>query len=172
MKKIVNIIMTLTICFSFVSCGNSNKELNPSQNDKKPGMTSKVEIPNPFIECNTLSEASNITGFDIEIPNIVLNDVKETNIRVMNKEMIEVVYSNDSEKICIRKAMGNEDISGNYNSFEESYEIPVNDLTVTFKGNGGKVNIATWINGEYAFSVDSMKGLTKEDMINMISNIK
>ncbi len=188
-KIVGSIIMTLTVGLSLVSCKDYDDKMensktttitqNNAQNQNNTQTTqnnaqnqNNTQMANPFIDCNSLLEASNITGFEIDVPDYLSHTLNLANIRVMNREMIEVIYTGDSEKLCIRKAIGNKDISGNYNSFSDIHEIQLDDSMVTFKGNNGKVNVATWIDDEYSFSVDSTKGLTKQEMISLVSEIE
>lgn len=63
------------------------------------------------------------------------------------------------------------DISGDYNEYEEESTIEIEKISVTVKGSDGKVNLALWSEGGYAYALDDMSGMDAEDMKNMISEI-
>ena len=68
------------------------------------------------------------------------------------------------------KGKGLEDISGDYNVYEDVYKVKIFDEEVTFKGNEGYVDLALWEFGEYSYSV-SIPGLTEEEMIKVVKEV-
>ena len=68
-------------------------------------------------------------------------------------------------------AKGNEDISGDYNTYNINKEVKIGDLTVTMRGND-KISNAVWTDGEFSFSVSSDVELEEPEVINLIENIK
>ena len=54
--------------------------------------TETVQIPNPFTDCTTLSEASAKTGFDFSVPDSI-GDYQKDLIQTMDNTMIQVFYS-------------------------------------------------------------------------------
>lgn len=154
------VIFLLTFGF-FIGCKNSKKSLNE-----------KVQLANPFVECKTLTEAKNLTGFDFVLPNSIEN-YSEKNISVCNNQMIQVVYKNESEtqELVIRKSFGNEDISGDYNNYSLEQKIDVQKVPILAKGNNQKFNCAIWNQNNYSFSVYSSAGLDQKNLIELVSQI-
>lgn len=161
MKKLITMILcVLTVC-SLAACGS--KSANNENN----------EIPNPFIDCNTLEDAAKIAGFDITIPDAI-DEYTGRTIQAVDKDLIQVIYKNDDSEISIRKGTGSDDISGDNNKYAETSTVTVGDLQVTFKGGDGKVKLATWTNGNYtyaAFVGTDEAGLSKTTMIDIINSI-
>lgn len=169
MKKIIAIIVGIVMALSMVACSDKTNDPSNSGSNSK----GSVQVPNPFVTCKSLDEASDIAGFNMNSPENIPNWVNKTTIRAVKDSMIEIIYSGDDEnKLCIRKALGNEDISGDYNNYEKTTEIEVDNFTVTVKGNGENINVATWILGEYSFALTSNIGITQEDLTFIISTIK
>ena len=157
-----------------------------SQNDS-------VEIPNPFTDCTTLEEAAALSGFSLIAPEKIEGYSQKT-ITVIENEMIQILYHNADEysdlsdeelneidwekagfmpdNVLIRKAISDEDISGDYNEYENTKTVSVNDLQVTLRGNSERVNVATWKDGEYAYAISTGADISSEKMLELISAVK
>ena len=99
----------------------------------------------------------------------------QDSIYVIENELIQVIYSDGENEICFRQAKGNEDISGDYNEYEEINAINVSGVEVTTKGNNGKVNLASWTKDGYAFSISSNssgEGLENSVIDDMIDSVR
>jgi len=138
------------------------------------------EISNPFTEVSTLSEACAITGFDLTIPEVLL-DYPNMTIQVMDQTMIEVIFVNKAnetdagqdEGYRIRKASGTDDISGDYNEYADIHTETIDGNEVTLKGDGESISVAIWNADGYTYAVDAEDHpLSKEAVTEVISAIK
>lgn len=132
-----------------------------------------AQIANPFVDCDTLNEAIKIAGFDLTVPSAI-NKVTDRLYRVMtlDDKMLEVIYqSGEDEAARIRKAPGSEDISGDYNVYQQVSEVSVNGFKVTMSGDGNKVSLAVWTNNGYTYSVSVTNGISSSDMTALVSEI-
>ncbi len=121
-----------------------------------------ANLPNPFAEYETAAEAAAAVGFDTELPEAIAASNKVV-YRVMDGVLLEVIYfENDVEVARIRKAVGAADISGVNTLFTAEEVQDVNGRQVTFKGDGEKIQLAIWTEGEYTYSVFAEKGLDME----------
>lgn len=124
-----------------------------------------TQIPNPFVVCDTFEEAGKLAGFDFTAP-ATADGYQFKEISAIENEMAQIVYFNSDEMdgltdeelneidwkkvdfsghdLTIRKAPGDEDISGVYTEYPEMYQITVDGKEVTIKGEDGKVNVASW----------------------------
>ena len=97
-------------------------------------------------------------------------------IQAIEDDMIEVIYfeeESENEGLRIRKAKGNDDISGDYNEYKNVETVKVGDYDVTEKSDGKNIFVATWTDGTYSYAIDIDRAeLSKEDIENLISNIK
>ena len=59
----------------------------------------------------------------------------------------------ETASVLFRKAVGSEDISGDYNEYASVTEQDVNGRTVTLKGDGKLTYLAIWTDGEFSYSV-------------------
>lgn len=111
-----------------------------------------TQIPNPFVDCNTLADAAALADFDIIVPDSV-DGYEERAITAMENDMIQVLYLHGDDQVCIRKAVGEEECSGDYNAYSEEKTVTVGDKEVTMRGNNGKVMVAVWTEGGYSYSI-------------------
>lgn len=157
MKKILAFALSAVIMLSLVACGNNGKT----------GETSP-EIPDPFTECETMDEAAKLAGFNLCAPDTVAGQEK-TAIRVLTAGgLVEVIYGSGDEQVVIRKAAGSTDISGDYNEYSATETAAVEGVEVTLKGDGDKVNLATFASNGYAYSIASSSGMTKVSVTALI----
>ena len=111
-----------------------------------------TQIPNPFVDCDTLADAAALAGFDIIVPDSV-DGYEERTVTAVENDMIQVMYLHGDDEICVRKAAGDEDCSGDYNAYSEEKTVTVGDREVTLRGNNGKVMVAVWTEGGYSYSI-------------------
>lgn len=131
-----------------------------------------TQIPNPWTECSTLADAAALTGYDFTVPDSV-DGYTDTSITVLTDEQLtEVQYTTGSDRLCLRKAPGSDDISGDYNQYAESNAVDVDGRSVTLQGNDGQVQLATWLDGDYTYSIGIYRedgtGLTADEMTALV----
>ena len=197
MKKLIALTLCTVMTLARTTCGVDSKEESPiiggdpaiwgSENNKN------VEILNPFTEYETLVEAIKACGFDFSVPNTV-SGYENKQFAVIDNKLIQVIYFNKYElskldeeelnnvnwetvnfnpnSLLIRKAVGNDDISGDYNEYEEINTISVSDLEVTTKGNDGTVNVAIWTNNGYTFAITTNNSMSGEQISKLIKSIQ
>ena len=142
MKKIT----ILLIAFSLCACSTNN-----------------TQMVNPWISYTTLNEAKSNISFDVICPK-----VKGATYQVMNKELFEMDY----EDISLRKSKSNEDISGDYNEYDHTWDMNCDGISVFCKGKEDKIHCAVWYRESFAYSMTSQSGITEEKLHNIISNFK
>lgn len=119
--------------------------------------TMAAMIANPFRECESLSEAADIAGFPLEVPETV-GSFEMSVIRVMDVRMIEVIYldAKGREGLRIRKGPGNEDISGDYTEWPYTWEMEEDGANVTVRSDDGEkafARAAVWTRDGFSYSV-------------------
>lgn len=143
-----------------------------------PGQTEEetsdyVQYVSPIAEFDTLSEAENAVGFDIEIPESY-GDYSTRRFLVITGTILEIQYYDDSENrgMNIRKTRGGEDVSGDYNVYDNVYGIQTAAGAVTIKGNDGEYDLAVWNSGEFSYSVSVDSGISEDEMIKIVEKIQ
>ena len=125
-------------------------------------------LPNPREEygsdMGSLSAAQEAVGFTLTLPGSIVPE----NYVVISGDTLEV----DFDGGYIRKAMGNEDISGDYNEYDAIKTETADGKDVTLKGNGGKVMLAVWTDGGYTYCAGVADGMAEADMLSLVTAIK
>lgn len=165
MKKAIIIILVATLTLSFTACNNKQSD---SEISEKSDESSK--IPNPYVDCSTLEDASALAGFEFSVPDAIEN-YSERIIRAIPDDMIEVIYNNGDKEIRIRKASGKEDISGDYNDYDEENTVKSDNLEIVTRGTEGKIYVATWVNGDYTYSLTTSDGMDSDSVVKLIQDI-
>lgn len=87
-------------------------------------------------------------------------------IRVKRKTNYRWIERNDADGkngLYIRKGVGEEDISGDYENYDTMKDILVDGIKVTVKGNGNTISLITWSNDGYGYAIGSTIALITED---------
>ena len=131
-----------------------------------------VEVTeDPFIECNSMEEAQKFAGFEMSLPEMMTGFDTEV-YRVIPKSMIEVIWKKGSDQqIRLRKAAGDEDISGDYNKYESEEDVSVDSYTVTEKKNSDGIHTAIWNSGDYSYAILSDTPLTADEVSGLVSKM-
>mgnify|MGYP004496917641 CR=1 FL=1 len=127
-------------------------------------------INNPYANSVSLNTAEQITGFTLEIPDIIDTTTKTYVI----DQMIEVQYYDTEDNIIynVRKAKGNDDCSGNYEVYQNEMTKEIQNHIVTLKGNDDIYYLAIWQNDKYSYSFYSYNGLDEDTITTYIEKIK
>ncbi|MGN0168279.1 MAG: hypothetical protein ACI4AB_09580, partial [Acetatifactor sp.] len=166
-KKLMTFALSALMVLSLAACGQSAPQTQP----EKTTSGSNVEIPNPFTTYDTLDEAAAAVGFDISVPDM-LEGFNTREILCSETGMLEVIYQNaDGGKVSIRKAIGNTDISGDYNQYANESHETVSGQEVLFKGNDSKVSTAVWTNKDNTYAIFSSEGMEKDDVIALVETV-
>ena len=179
--KIRNRIAALLLCVSIgatlAACGNETKSIGASgsvQSASESSASEQVGMPNPWVEAKDQNDAQEQAGFDIQLPSSLPAEYGAPSFQVIPDEIVEAYYVGTGEaRLCVRKAVGTEDASGDYREYPESHQVKVGDLDVTMKGDNGAISLATWNDGANAYSIGIYggTGLTVEEMTQMVSEM-
>ncbi len=113
-----------------------------------------INVVTPYTVYSSMEEAEKVTGFRLVYPE-TYQDGKAAVISVYTGNMIEVIYQNaaEEETMCIRKAKGNDDISGDYNHYAQEETLQAGTKTVTAKGDADKFSLLIWNDQGYSYAV-------------------
>lgn len=132
-----------------------------------------IGMPNPFTDHDTLEEAEKEAGFPIQVPDEI-GGVSASAFRNLGQELLEVIYyQGDQEVARVRKGTGVEDVSGDYREYSEVKTEALEGREVTFKGDDGKVVLAIWNDGTYAYSMSVEETeISQEEMATLVKGIQ
>ncbi|MBQ7534564.1 MAG: hypothetical protein IJT43_02995 [Stomatobaculum sp.] len=111
---------------------------------------------NPFISCETMEEAEEIAGFRMEYPEEtpLAEKYPVRDITAIENDMIQVICFDDAgnEGFRVRKAAGEEDISGVYGTYEEK-TLENDGRILQLRLEDGKVRTVCWTEEGYSYAV-------------------
>lgn len=186
-KKLCGVVLAGVCMAGLCACGASNSEsANSSANastQAESGSTasnSGEQIADPFTDYDSLEEAEKATGFDITLPDAPEGYSSVSYRADSEGKLIEVIYSDkalsdDSAKegYRVRKAEGSSDVSGDYNEYSNVETEDISGNSVTIKGEGDTVYLATWTSGNYSYSVSfAADGFSKADVEKIVAAIQ
>ena len=115
MKKAIIISLIFILLFSLISCGKPEEEL--------------TQIGNPWVDYDRLSDAEDAVGFKLGMPTEITGGFIAEEFRVMNNELLEIVYRDGDYEVTVRKAPGeDQDISGVYSDPEAKGNLDLYSL--------------------------------------------
>ena len=123
-------------------------------------------------ECKSLTELSQKAGFDVkDIPETVIPfNVKSTSYTWCWNEFAQIVYEGDNNSLTYRKTTVDDDISGDYNQYDQVSDITIDGVNITVKGNKDLYNLAIWHTKDYSYSISLDEGLELETMSELLQN--
>lgn len=136
-----------------------------------------TQIANPFVGCDDFTAAAEIAGFEISVPEAVDGYPNRT-IQAIANDLIQVFYAtgdmavSDTEFVLLRKGVGNKDISGDYNEYATVTKQDADGRTVTLKGDGDLIYLATWTDGAYSYSVSVSDGMAANAILALVNGLK
>ncbi len=176
-KRVILAAVGAAMVMGLGGCGNSPAPTTSAAAAERA--EGSVRIGNPFTEVSSVSEAEEMTGFSITVPEAPA-EYPDTCVRVMLDSMIEVIFENKAKETAdaieegyrIRKEAGAEDISGDYNEYAEASAVTVEGREVTMKGNDGTVSLAVWTADGYSYAVLAEEHpMTADEMSKIIAAI-
>ena len=141
---------------------NGNAEINEIYEFEVEETT---QIANPLVDYDSLEEAEKVVGFELSYS----ESIKAESYTIINGTTLQLNLENDG---YLRKAKGREDISGDYNEYEKAETKTAEGKSVTLKGNGGKVMLAIWTDGDYTYCVGITDGISEADMLLIVNAVK
>ncbi|WP_139241693.1 hypothetical protein [Anaerosporobacter mobilis] len=125
-----------------------------------------------IVEYNSIVELSQNAGFEIsEVKNVPFS-IEKTTYTLYWGELAEITYSNDEEELVYRKAVGNEDISGNYNEYSMEKKCKIDDYEVTIKGDMNGYTLAVWQKDSDSYSLEFSKRVSEMVILDIIKELK
>ena len=132
-----------------------------------------VAVLSPYQEVNSLQEASKITGFDMKVPESI-GEYNNQLISVIDGNSIEVRYLSSDEHsvgIIIRKSRGDEDISGDYNTYFTNITENIYGKDVNLRGDGEKIFVAAWTEDGFSYAVTANDYIMDKEQIEYLVGV-
>ena len=133
-------------------------------------------LANPWQECASMSQAESLAGFSFAISDSALPEgygPEAAYIQVIAGAMLEVDYTGGrGGSVCLRKAVGTDDVSGDYNSYDLTQTSRIAGQDVTLRGAENAWYVATWTRDGYSFAVVSTSALTTSQVEALVAGLR
>ena len=133
-------------------------------------------LANPWQECASMAQAESLAGFSFAIGDSALPEgcgPEAAYIQVIAGSMIEVDYDGErGGSLCLRKAVGTDDVSGDYNSYDLTQTSRIAGQDVTMRGAENAWYVVTWTRDGYSFAVVSTSALTTSQVETLVAGMR
>lgn len=133
-------------------------------------------LANPWQECASMPQAESLAGFSFAIGDSALPEgygPEAAYIQVIEGGMIEVDYTGEhGGSVCLRKAVGTDDVSGDYNSYDLTQTSRIAGQDVTMRGAENAWYVVTWTRDGYSFAVVSTSALTTSQVEALVAGLR
>ena len=134
MKKAILILLCLLLA------GCASTEQSPETTAETAPI---LQLANPWKDFPSLEEAEAACGLDFPLEDVVVDSYKAESYRVMNGQLMEVAYRDNTFEVTVRMQAGEkQDISGVYEEFENITTFETDTHTITNKKNQRRRNPA------------------------------
>ena len=131
-----------------------------------------MQVTPDIVEYSSKSELSLSVGFEVkDIKNIPF-DVEKIQYISYWKELAQIIYSGENNSITFKMSQGNEDISGDYNEYEETKTYTVDSNSIILKGSNGLYNLAIWKDDKFSYALQLDMAMSEKDLLSIIESIK
>lgn len=133
-------------------------------------------LANPWQECASMAQAESLAGFSFAISDSALPEgygPEAAYIQVIAGAMLEVNYTGErGGSVCLRKAVGTDDVSGDYNSYDLTQTSRIAGQDVTLRGAENAWYVVTWTRDGYSFAVVSTSALTTSQVEALVAGMR
>lgn len=134
-----------------------------------------TEIANPWVTISSISDISNVVGFDLDVPEKIQDSTISTITVSESLQIANVDYALDDAEVYAFIRKGPKDVvshgvefSGIYMEFEETEE----DSGLTIYSNDGKAFLVEWDKDDFHYCIYAQNGMNKEEIKEIISEIE
>lgn len=153
-KKLINGLLCVICICSLCACGNTNETVViPEQNtDEVTENPPVMQIANPWSDCTTIEEAEDIAGFNFDS----VKSAEVNSISVMkgtDYSIIQIAFYDGENKVTIRKANTEDNISGDYNIYKQEKPLIKDEVVISVRGNDNLYSLVEWNRNGYSYSI-------------------
>lgn len=146
MKTVLSLLLA---CLLLAGCG-STAQPPETTTDTAP----ILQLANPWKDYPSLEEAEAACGLDFPLEDVVAGSYQAETYRVMNGQLLEVTYRDDSFEVTVRMQAGEgQDLSGVYEEFEKitTYEMDTHTIINKKIKDGGILQLISKDGYSYSF---------------------
>ena len=142
-------MLILMICLLLAGCSSAAQV--PETTEETVPM---LQMGNPWKDYASLEEAEAACGLDFPLEDVVADSYQAETYRVMNGELLEVTYRDDTFKVTVRMEAGEgQDLSGIYAEYKEIHTYEEESCTIILKyiQDGGILQLISKDGYSYSF---------------------
>lgn len=125
------------------------------------------------VEYKTVMEAKRVLPFEATTPSLSEEGYLQTKVMVIDEAILEIHYTGEDNRIVYRTGAGMGNISGDYKLYEVERKLNVYGIEVTLKGRGvDSILLVYFEKGELRYSLSFKNGVSEEELVRMVENIK
>lgn len=140
-------------------------QVTPNNDDPQAMLQAGIE------ECASAEELSKAVGFPVEDISDLPITIQEIYYDNYFDSIAQITVQSDNRQICFRKAVGMEDISGDYENYSVVTEENLSGVSVTLKGSGEVVSLAVWQDAGYTYSLSMEPPASAEAIKAVVDSI-
>ena len=133
-----------------------------------------VQLPNPIREHASLTALR--AALDFSFPVLQAAGCTQSAWRDVAGDLAEIDYATAEGTVTYRAGRGGDggptDNSGDFTAYPESDTLTADSATVSWRGQEGKVCVATWITGDTVCSLRAPQGISRELVTALVSGTK
>lgn len=133
-----------------------------------------VQLPNPIREHASLTALRAALDFSFPVPQAA--GCTQSAWRDVAGDLAEIDYATAEGTVTYRAGRGGDggptDNSGDFTAYPESDTLTADSVTVSWRGQEGKVCVATWITGDTVCSLRAPQGISRELVTALVSGTK
>ena len=154
----------------------ASAELTQAAESTAAATDGNAETANPWIDVRDLKEALKETGVELKAPEEI-GDFHLSHVQaIQDGGIVQVFYGSLADQTetqaLLRKAKSMEDISGDYTVYPEDRRVSDSEGEVRLRGQDGRVYLATWQRGDYAYSLSLAQGMEEAKVMEVITEIQ
>ena len=130
----------------------------------------QISPDNTSSEETEIKELKEKINYIIKTPQYIPSEYKLKNACITDDEIIEIRYESDSDTICYSTTKYG-DINKDCDACFDIETITIKNYDVSIKGNEGVYYSANWTENEEKYCVNSLNGLEKTTMIEIVENV-
>ena len=117
------------------------------------------------------TELEKAVGFECQEPQTGFDITKTTYTAYWGK-LAEINYRGENNSLNYRKSEGKDDNSGDYNKYNYTDTLNVDNISVLAKGQSeNSISIISWVNDNYSYSIYFENGTTQENAVEIITMV-
>jgi hypothetical protein len=127
-------------------------------------------IPNPVTAAASADELSGLVGFEVtDLADLPFEPDSIDYSAIA--DLAQIQYRTGDQTVVYRKGIGNEDVSGDFNSYEQTETVDVNGVEIKISGSNEVCNLATWTNDGFSYSISFSEGIKNTDLLEIIAGV-